>query len=295
MKGRDEIKDLFSDKLGNFEAQVRPEIWTSIASQLGGTASTAASTGLSLLSKTFIGLGIGAAVVTTLLVLMPGNKDGLTEKPTEKITSSTSIEETTLEDNQEGAVPMIASGDENTIKTQVEKSPSKLENIEIDQTHNFRSEVSLIDVTKEKLSITSVMDKKEENKKQIEEKQKNKKTASTTEGKVEKTEQQEPTVQERVNLNETYSLANLPNVFTPNGDGNNDVLSIISEGLIDFTIVVFDEKQNVVFESNNTEFNWDGIDKYGNKVKAGTYGYYIIAKDSNGNKVNKFMSLQIVF
>ena len=64
---------------------------------------------------------------------------------------------------------------------------------------------------------------------------------------------------------------------------------ITSEGLQDFTIVVFDDKQKVVFESNNPNFKWDGIDKFGNKVSSGTYGYYIIAQDSNGNKVNKFM------
>lgn len=297
MKGRDEIKDLFSDKLGNFEAQVRPDIWSNIASQIGGTTTTVASSGLSLLSKIGISVGIGAAVITTVLLVKPSDTPSTEKNNPIKTVSST--------DNKKETTP-ITTVEEEIIKESivVQNGPANKTtdaqkeihaNKEIDQNQNFRSEISLIDVKKETSEIESG-----ENNNNSDERQQS--ASSKKEGE----ESAAPDVKEVDNIENqvskqpetpktTYSLAKLPNVFTPNGDGENDALFITSEGLQDFTIVVLDEKQKVVFESNSPDFKWDGTDKGGNKVTPGNYGYYIIAQDSNGNKVNKFTTLQIIF
>ena len=63
MEHNDKIKDLFSEKLGNFESSVRPEIWSNIASQIGATTTVATvSTTVSLFTKTIIGLAVAATV-----------------------------------------------------------------------------------------------------------------------------------------------------------------------------------------------------------------------------------------
>ena len=69
MKGNDNIKDLFSEKLGNFEAPVKPELWSGISSQIGATAAQSASGGMTVLTKTLIGLGIVAATVVTAVIV----------------------------------------------------------------------------------------------------------------------------------------------------------------------------------------------------------------------------------
>lgn len=81
-----------------------------------------------------------------------------------------------------------------------------------------------------------------------------------------------------VNLQErglTFSDVNFPNVFTPNGDGLNDVFEIL--GLPEDmcynrfeTIRVFNRWGKVLFESNTRDFKWDGED-----YPSGTYYYQL--------------------
>lgn len=69
----------------------------------------------------------------------------------------------------------------------------------------------------------------------------------------------------------------LPNVFTPNGDGINDVfepkhvqLSLIEQ----FKMVVFNRWGNVVFETDNPALDWDGKDRLTHlDCSEGTYFY----------------------
>ncbi|MEJ6584110.1 MAG: gliding motility-associated C-terminal domain-containing protein [Crocinitomicaceae bacterium] len=288
MKGKDEIKDLFSNKFGDFEPQVRPDMWANIANQIGGKTVSVVSTGLSLLSKAFIGIGIGVVVVTTVLIVTPSKA-----VPIEKEKKNPISRETHSEEIKEIVVSILDEVKINSAPHKKEKiqldnnSPATLVNSHIDQTENLRSDISLMEVKKEKDKSNVVND------------------ASVVKDKpvvgainIDKKELKNAGLIETPqsgSLEIKHSLEALPNVFTPDGDGTNDFLTIKSEGLIDFTVVVFDYNQKVVFESNSPDFKWNGIDKFGNKVKPGTYGYYIIAQDSNGNKVNKFTALQILF
>lgn len=53
----------------------------------------------------------------------------------------------------------------------------------------------------------------------------------------------------------------VPNAFTPNGDGKNDIFSIISIGIdpSTFEILIFNRWGNLIFESDDMKFEWDGI------------------------------------
>jgi len=72
----------------------------------------------------------------------------------------------------------------------------------------------------------------------------------------------------------------IPNVFTPNGDGINDEFKIIWHfppldfGI--FTIRIFNRWGNLVFESNDPHFEWDGINQAtGQPAPDGTYFWVI--------------------
>jgi len=67
---------------------------------------------------------------------------------------------------------------------------------------------------------------------------------------------------------------NIPNSFSPNGDNINDFFII--QGLKEGTVVrVFNRNGKLLFESENYENNWDGLDKDGKKLKTDTYWYII--------------------
>ena len=66
----------------------------------------------------------------------------------------------------------------------------------------------------------------------------------------------------------------IPTIFTPNGDGMNDVFNAVLENSESYSMQIFNRWGSSIFETNSLEIGWDGK-KNGNKVAEGTY-YYII-------------------
>ena len=76
----------------------------------------------------------------------------------------------------------------------------------------------------------------------------------------------------------------IPNVFTPagdgvSGDGKNDTYHISDLCPIeDFKITIFNRWGNIVFESDDYRFRWDGVDDNGKDCSEGVYYYTLHAK-----------------
>lgn len=67
---------------------------------------------------------------------------------------------------------------------------------------------------------------------------------------------------------------NLPNAFTPNGDGQNERFRPFSICFIErVEFRVFNRWGEVVFTTNDPEINWDGTNLQGQPLKEGTYYY----------------------
>jgi len=66
------------------------------------------------------------------------------------------------------------------------------------------------------------------------------------------------------------SLMMVPNVFTPNGDGVNDVFKVQAENIVKFEMIILNRWGSELFYSNDITLGWDG-DNHAD----GTY-YYII-------------------
>lgn len=73
----------------------------------------------------------------------------------------------------------------------------------------------------------------------------------------------------------------IPNSFTPNGDGNNDVFRVRSNTLQSGKLVVYNRWGNKVFESDDLTKGWDGIYK-GQIDQEDAYGYYFEGFCING-------------
>lgn len=79
----------------------------------------------------------------------------------------------------------------------------------------------------------------------------------------------------------------LPNVLTPNNDGENDVFKAIRLGGIDeLNIQIFNRWGQLVFLSNSKYFTWDGRNFADEIVPTGTYFYIIEYTDVLGIKKN---------
>jgi gliding motility-associated-like protein len=84
-----------------------------------------------------------------------------------------------------------------------------------------------------------------------------------------------------VQINE--SLLQIPNVFTPNGDGIHDEFRVAFRSLKTFQMQVYNRWGNKVYESTNPQKGWDGY--IGNKkAVSGAYFYVIKAEGTDGKK-----------
>jgi gliding motility-associated-like protein len=86
----------------------------------------------------------------------------------------------------------------------------------------------------------------------------------------------------------------LPNTFSPNADGVNDLFFIEDNNVSDFSITIIDSKNNIVYKSDEVNFKWDGRDFSGNLVEAGTYIYYVMGSDHSNKKIAKTSYLTII-
>ncbi|HEX7414564.1 MAG TPA: gliding motility-associated C-terminal domain-containing protein, partial [Bacteroidia bacterium] len=67
----------------------------------------------------------------------------------------------------------------------------------------------------------------------------------------------------------------VPNIFTPNGDGANDVFLLKDLGLNEYTIEIVDRWGLVVYNGDQNTSAWDGRTPAGLACPAGTYFYLI--------------------
>nr|WP_294858418.1 gliding motility-associated C-terminal domain-containing protein [uncultured Fluviicola sp.] len=83
----------------------------------------------------------------------------------------------------------------------------------------------------------------------------------------------------------------VPNTFTPDGDEfNNQFKPIFSKDRLieDYNLMIYNRWGEVVFESHDPEFGWDGT-YHGEFVKDGTYTWTIDVKDGLKNKNEKYI------
>lgn len=73
----------------------------------------------------------------------------------------------------------------------------------------------------------------------------------------------------------------VPNIFSPNGDGNNDFLCVKGECIANMDLLIFNRWGQVVFESGTQEDCWDGTFK-GKPQNAGVFVYKLRARLTNG-------------
>jgi len=271
---KDYIKELFQDKLTSHEVPVRADLWTSVSS-IGGSSVVASS--MSIATKIIIAASVSAVALVTFYLV---NDKNSVPTPIKK------------ENPQEQRIITI---DTLKIEKKEVKKEEKLLPTQAEQRvgceYDFSTPENESDLNSEFQKSNQIDINKE----------------IVTEKGPQKIEQQDPIIRNNtastseivanpeLTTKEQESTVLLPNIFTPNGDGKNDFLSIKIGEVTEFSVVILNQANKVIFTSSNPNFLWDGLATNGELSPAGTYVYYISAKDLNGKLLTKYSNLTISY
>jgi gliding motility-associated-like protein len=300
LKETNNIEELFRSKLANHETPVNDALWKGIQTKIAAAgATTTVSGGLSVLSKVIIGVSIAAAVtITTVLITDSGEPDKTVQLDSDSIAKVDNKEsDKSVDSNSDDVRNMEVSNNNSLVSSTEEQEGPNSVNYNLLSPSDI--DVSDLEVTPTPLDLpdNTSRDNEETDESTGEMHDdlagdRSTEVASTSDN----TELEDNQFSEDSNDSETPSEAQkiyLPDVFTPNGDGNNDEFFIETEDLTDYSLVVMDQRNNVVFQTSDPSFSWKGFDLGGNPVPEGQYIYVLTARDPSGESINRYSRLLI--
>jgi gliding motility-associated-like protein len=279
MEQNDQIKEFFQQRLSDHQEVVRPEIWAAVSSAIA--TPVLVTTGISILSKTLIGLGVAASVIVSAYLLY---------SPDEKV-----VKAPTQQKQKAKAVPSIPNN--NTIvpiETKKNAIPLVvLENNDLLSVEDVVYELNTPKTTPfESVQLPNVQLPNTDPLQDLGENISNDPVKTNNDfivmPQVENTLESSP-----LPNTDQESVVVLSNVFTPNGDGTNDFLFIQSEGLQDFSVVILNQANKIIYQSTDSKFSWDGKLASGDDAPAGNYIYFVTAKSPTGKSIQQSSTLYI--
>ena len=304
MKETDNIQDLFSKAFENHIAPVRPEVWQGIQAKMAatGVAGTAATKGLSSLTKWLIGAGVAGSVGVVSTILLMNSPELTSDKqPVQKEKSKNAVNSQTNE--------QVNSVLENTLNRSITDKVAKPVETEhsLETTNNFDKSglfvvpnvVSPVENAKGKHADSPVLsDKTIIPTNSVS----NNGTKSVLSSSVKSDDVVLQTSTGTV-LNDTpitsapiikeAAVTRFPNVFTPNGDNENDYYAIESKNILEFHVFIMDGNNKIVFESDDSNFQWDGTNN-GEPSNVGKYICVVTGKDAAGKWFKKLQQIDLI-
>jgi gliding motility-associated-like protein len=272
---KDHIKEMFQEKLALHEVPVRADLWTSVSSSIGGSSVAASS--MSIATKIIIAASVSAVTLVTIYLI---NDKNLEPSPIKK------------ENPQEQRIITIDSLEieKEEVKKEEELLPKQPEQ-RLDYEYDFSTPEYEHDLNLE----LQLRNKSDINKEIVTEKGPQRKEQQDPIIRNNTTSTSEIVSKPEIKIQENESTILLPNIFTPNGDGKNDFLSIKIGEVTEFSVVILNQANKVIYTSNDPNFSWDGITLEGEIAPSGNYVYYISAKEQSGKILTKYSNLTISF
>lgn len=291
MEDKDYIKNLFKDKLEHLETDVRADLWSSISKNI--PSSTTKFLTKTLIKKVVVGFSAAAVVggFTYLLLTKEKTSDSFNKSNAREEKGIQKDENVSLSNNTLETPSQLVTKEDNLSSFEIHVNDKKTDSISFEKADNpdivvsnftgiilppFESEI-LPQLIGEQLSAIN--------------------QSVFTFFKQEDTRIVNATFNEDIpeEKETTYFIDELPNIFTPNNDGINDNLTVNSEGIDEFYLIVLNVSNEVVYSSSDSSFTWDGSGLNGDKVPVGDYVYYITGKDKTGSSVYKSSLLRITY
>lgn len=291
MEDKDYIKDLFRNELEHLETDVRVDLWSSISNNI--PSSTTKILTKALIKKIGIGLSAAAAVGSIAYVLIKKeklsesfDKSPATEEKAIQKDQSVSLSENTLELPSQG----VNQG------SKIIDIKLKTNNVDIDSIpaiKSFDNNIIISNVTEAVIpSLESEIVQQRYEEKQPVINQSDRSLLTQEDTRIVNVSHDENISEEK---EPSYTIGELPNIFTPNNDRTNDFLTVNSEGINEFYLIVLNASNQVVYSSSDSNFSWDGTGLNGEKVPVGDYVYFITGKDKTGASIYKSSLLRITY
>ncbi|MDA9986912.1 gliding motility-associated C-terminal domain-containing protein [Crocinitomicaceae bacterium] len=303
MSDKDPIKDLFREKLQSHEVMPSEAVWSNVSSSLGHSAASASGLGASSILKiAAVAVGVTTAGVASYFYF---NSEESSPKVTEKIV----LQEEVLDEPLSSETLEVEQKDKSSSEPIIQSETPTISNRQISEVKDQESQPDL--TAQESLPVSIPSEKQadfdvQENTitenvitspSSLEETEPVEENVSLVNNVLETPEVLEQEIIQALESDEAVLPAEenivLPNIFTPNGDRVNDLFSIEMSEKSEFQIIVLDAKNQIVFKSNDSNFEWDGTMLSGAPAPAGNYLYYFSAKDMAGNDVTKSSMLKI--
>ena len=93
-------------------------------------------------------------------------------------------------------------------------------------------------------------------------------------------------------VNDPSSLF-IPDIFSPNNDGANDILFVRGEGIVQLDFSLYNRWGDKVFSTNSIDNGWDGNVRE-NKSPTGIYFYQLKARVNNGDEIVRSGDITLV-
>lgn len=95
-----------------------------------------------------------------------------------------------------------------------------------------------------------------------------------------------------ITVDETADIF-IPDIFSPNGDGENDILFVRGNGIKKLDFIIYDRWGEKIFETNDINNGWDGTYK-GAKLFTAVFSYYIKAAFYDGSSYERKGNITLV-
>jgi gliding motility-associated-like protein len=317
-KGENEFEDLFKESFDDFEADVNPSVWKNIQTGLKGAGiGVLIQTIFNKIGSTTIVATVSSvsAVIATVLVMnytadpkvapAPVKEDRTVVKP-----DKASVKEikTFLSDNQGAenkATPAVLA-EEVKVQESIKKDKKKIQSVIKSLAGGPIASISATPVAGTVPLIvnlsntgTGKINKWTFGDKQRAENSNNPVhvfetpgvyivmlTSTSADGRV-------STDSVKVKVTGNSSIL-IPNSFSPNGDGKEDLFAFNSQFIANMEVIIFDKKGRTIYKCNGINCKWDGKNQQGKLSQEGIYYYIINAEGTDGKKYDQKGSIQLI-
>lgn len=295
------IDEVVKQAFDGFEANVDPSVWSNIQNGInaGSTGGSAQADPVSSIATTSVAksivvkiaaavIAVGTIATATYYIATSPKNEVVVENVVDKIENNVIVEE---QFETEGSIDTEV---EKKNIDEVENNSSDREEVVVEEnTTPLVEEKELIKGNNSTQSnsneevVYNTNETKESSTSQNQQEVTNSETETNTNPTVEEKEPVKEQPKEVVKEQPKEADVNtIPNVISPNGDGQNDVIKITGTNLEKLEVAIMDKTGKIVYRLKSIDEEWNGKDQNGFDLIPGTYYIAGVVIDTDGNVKN---------